>query len=68
MNSSEDLVTRLEAAGRELEAANSARDEALAKVTALAREAHGTISIAQIAELGRVSRPTVYKMLAADNH
>lgn len=63
----DQLREQLDAAGRELQAADQARDAALAKVAALARQAHGLVPIAQIAELGRVSRPTVYKMLAADN-
>jgi Mn-dependent DtxR family transcriptional regulator len=64
MPDQEDLIERLTRAGQAYAAADAAREEALAVVGALAREAHGTVSIAQIAELGNVSRPTVYKMLA----
>ena len=67
MTSAEDFTERLDRAGQVYEAAEAARDEALAAVADLAREAHGTVPIAKIAELGRVSRPTVYKMLAAGN-
>lgn len=67
MASAEDLIEQLDRAGQAYAAAEAARDEALAAVAALARQAHGTVPIARIAELGRVSRPTVYKMLDADN-
>lgn len=64
MQEREELEGQLAEAGRELHASETAREQALAKIATLARQAHGVVPIAQIAELTNVSRPTVYKMLS----
>lgn len=53
----------LEQAGRRLAAADDERRAALEQLRDAVRVAHGTMPVKTIAELGGVTRVTVYRML-----
>lgn len=59
----EELEDGIARAGERLAKADAERASAIAQLRELARQAHGVVPIKRIAELGGVTRPTVYKML-----
>ena len=61
---SDELRAELEAVGRRLAAADTERSAAMAELKCLVRLAKGDqVPIQQIAQLGGVSRVTVYRIL-----
>ncbi|WP_210503932.1 hypothetical protein [Nocardioides xinjiangensis] len=60
------LTDLLSAAGQQLEAATTARREALDKIAGLARDARDVLTVERIAQLGAVAPTTVRTMLAVD--
>lgn len=63
----QDIAARLDAAGRQRQAAADALDTETRNVARLARVAHDSaMPIADIARLARVSRPTIYAFIRQD--
>lgn len=60
-------VEKLRRLGEKYQAADAAREAALAELAEAMREADGTVNVKLMSELGGVSRVTVYRLIGRTN-